>query len=85
MATGAESEQQASHVVVVFGRRGGAAADPVEDVGVGTVEQGLVAVEFSLVKPGEVLVGKAAENQVALARSAMPGPEQQALAANLGG
>ena len=58
----AESEEQAGHVVIVFGGWGGAAGDPVEDVGVGTVEQSLVAVEFRLVKAGQVRIGKAAEN-----------------------
>ena len=80
----AEGEQQAGHVVVVFGGRRGAAGDPVEDVGVGAVEQRLVAVELRLVKPGEMRIGKAAEDQVALARAAVPGAEQQPLAANLG-
>ena len=70
--------------MVVFGRRGRAAGDPVEDVRVGAIEQGLVAVELTPVKSGEVRIGKAAENQIALARPAMPGSKQQALAANLG-
>ncbi len=70
--------------MVVFGGRRGAAGDPIEDVGVGAVEEGLVAVELRLVKSGEVSVGEAAEDQVALARAAMPGTEQQPLAANLG-
>ena len=70
--------------MVVFGGRRGAAGDPVEDVGVGAVEEGLVAIELRLVKPGEMSVGETAEDQVALARAAMPGTEQQPLAANLG-
>ena len=70
--------------MVVFGGRRGAAGDPIEDVGVGAVEQRLVAVELRLVKPGEMSIGKAAEDQVALARAAVPGTEQQPLAANLG-
>ena len=77
-------EEEAGHVVVVFGGRRGAAGDPIEDVGVGAVEEGLVAVEQRLVKPGEVSVGEAAEDQVALARAAVPGTEQQPLAANFG-
>ena len=79
-----KESEEAGHVVVVFGRRRGAAGDPVEDVGVGAVEQRLVAVELSLVEPGEMRVGKAAEDQVALARAAVPGTERQPLAANLG-
>jgi hypothetical protein len=39
-------------------------------------------VELRLVKPGEMSVGEAAEDQVALARPAVPGTEQQPLAAN---
>ena len=70
--------------MVVFGGRRGAAGDPIEDVGVGAVEQRLVMVELRLVKPGEMSVGEAAEDQVALPRAAMPGTEQQPLAANLG-
>ena len=70
--------------MVVFGGRRGAAADPIEDVGIGAVEQRLVAVELGLVKPGEMRIGETAEDQIALARPAMPGAEQQPLAANLG-
>lgn len=68
--------------MVVFGGRGGAAGGPVEDVGVGAVEQRLVSVELHLVKPGEMRIGETAEDQVALARPAVPGAEQQPLAAN---
>ena len=63
---------------------GCAAADPIEQIGVGAFEQRLVAVELGHVEPGEMGLGKAAENQVALARAAVPGPEQQALAADVG-
>ena len=80
-----ESKKQAGDVVVVFGRRGRSAGDPIEDVGVGAIEQGLKAVELTLIKSGQVRIGKAAENQIALARSAMPGSKQKALAANLAG
>ncbi len=68
--------------MVVFGGRRGAAGDPIEDVGVGAVEQRLVTVELRLVKPGEMSIGETAEDQVALARAAVPGAEQQPLAAN---
>jgi hypothetical protein len=78
----AEGNEKAGYVVVVFGRRRGAAGDPIEDVGVGAVEQRLVAIELRLVKPGEMRVGEAAEDQVALARPAMPGTEQKSFAAN---
>ena len=70
--------------MVVFGGRRGAAGDPIEDVSIGAVEQRLVAVELRLVKPSQMRIGEAAEDQVALARPAVPGTEQQPLAANLG-
>jgi hypothetical protein len=61
--------------VVVFGREGDTAGDPIENVDIGTVEQGLEAIELRLVKLGEVLIGEAPEDQVGLARAAMPGSE----------
>ena len=70
--------------MVVFGGRRGPAGDPIEDVGIGAVEERLVVVELRVVKPGEMRIGEAAEDQVALARPAVPGTEQQPLAANLG-
>jgi len=70
--------------VVVFGGRRGSAGDPIEDVGIGAVEQRLVAVELRLGKPGEMRIGEAPEDKVALARPAVPGAEQQSFAANLG-
>ena len=68
--------------MVVLGWRRGAAGDPIEDVGIGAVEERLVAIELRLVKPGEMSIGETTEDQVALARAAMPGTEQQPLAAN---
>ena len=70
--------------MVVFGGRRGAAGDPIEDVSIGAVEERLVVVELRVVKPGEMRIGETAEDQVALARPAVPGTEQQPLAANLG-
>ena len=78
----AESEKQPGHIVVVFGRRRGAVRHPIEDVGIGAVEQGLVAVELSRVEARKMGVSKAAEDQVGLARAAVPGSEQQPLAAD---
>jgi hypothetical protein len=80
----AVGEEEARHVIIKFRGRGGAAGNPIEDVGVGAVEQGLVAVELIFREPGEMGIGKAAEYQVALARATVPGAERQALAANLG-
>jgi len=70
--------------MVVFGGWGGAAGHPVEDVGIGAVEERLVAVELRLVKPGEIRIGKPTEDQVTLPCPPVPGTEQQPLAANLG-
>jgi hypothetical protein len=70
--------------VVMIGWRGLAAADPIKNVSIGAVEQRLVTVELSLVKPGEMSVGKAAKNQVALSRPAVPGTEEQPLPTNFG-
>jgi len=70
--------------VVVFGRRNSAVRDPVENIGVRTIEQRLVTIELRFVKAGQMLIGETAEDQIALARAAMPGTKQQPLAANLG-
>jgi hypothetical protein len=81
--TDIERKKEAGHVVVVFRGRAGAAGHPVKDVGVGAVEQSFVAVELSVVKAGQMGIRKAPEDQVALPRAAVPGTEQQPLAANL--
>ena len=70
--------------MVVRGRRDRAAGDPIEDVGVGAVEQRLEKVELRLVESGKMSIGKAAEDKIALLRSPMPGTEQKPLAANVG-
>jgi hypothetical protein len=72
----AEGDEEASYIVVVPRGYGGTAADPIENIGVGTVEQVLEAIELRLVKLGQVLIGEAPEDQIALARAAMPGSEQ---------
>ena len=69
--------------MVMLGRRDGTAGDPVEEVGIGAFEQHLVAVELILVEAGEVGIGKAPEDQVALPRAAMPGTEREPLAAGV--
>ncbi len=78
----AVGEEEAGYVVVVLGGRRGAAGNPIEYVGVGAVEERLIVVELRRVKPSKVSVGETAEDQVALARAAVPGTKQQALAAN---
>ena len=59
--------------MVVLWRRLGLARDPIEDVGVGAVEQCLVAIELAIVKPRQMRISKSAEDQVALLRPAVPG------------
>ena len=61
--------------MVMLGRRADAAGDPVEKVGIRAFEQCLVAVDLGIVKTGKMGIGKAAEDQVAFSRPAMPGTE----------
>ena len=69
--------------MVMLGRWGGAAGDPVEKISIGAFEQCLVTVELAVVKAAEMRVGKAAEDQVALPGAAMPGTEREPLPANV--
>jgi len=48
--------------VVVLERRRGAAADPIENVGIRAVQERLVAVELSFVKAGQIGVRKATKD-----------------------
>ena len=61
--------------MVVLRRRLGPARDPVENIGIGAVEQRLIAIELAIVESRQMRVGKSAEDQVALARPAVPGTE----------
>jgi len=67
----------------MLGWRGGTAGNPVEEIRVGAFEQCLVAAELVIVELGEMGIGKAAENEVALPRPAMPGTERKPLAADV--
>ena len=69
--------------MVMLGRWGGAAGDPVEKISIGAFEQCLVTVELVIVESGEVGVGKATEKEVALPRPAVPGAEREPLAADV--
>ena len=69
--------------MVVLRRWPSPARDPIENVGVGAVEQCLVAIELAVIEPGEVGIGKTAKDQVAFSCPAVPGTEQQPLAADL--
>src|SRR6267154_859245 len=80
----AEGEQQLGHVVIEFGRWPSPGVDPVEQLGIGAFEQCLESVELRHVEAGEMGFGKRAEDQIGLARAAVPGAEQQPLAANVG-
>ena len=71
--------------MVMLRRRGCATGDPIEEIGVGAFEQRLVAVELAVVELGEVGIGKAAKDEVALPRPAMPGAEREPLAADVRG
>src|SRR6185436_14190591 len=65
------------HRGVVLGRHIGDAGDPGQEIGLDRIEQMLVLVEFGVVERLDMLVGKAAHDQIRLAGAAMPGPEQQ--------
>ena len=71
--------------MIVLYRQRRPAADPVEQIGVIAFEQPFITIELVGIKAIEVRLGKAAKNQVALARSTVPRPEQQAFAAEIGG
>src|SRR5258706_5422898 len=76
--------QHPHHVVVVCRRRRAAAGDPIEQIGVGAIEQGFESVQLH----GAELIGgpfgERTEDQVDFLCAAMPAAKQQALAADLG-
>jgi hypothetical protein len=82
-ARGAEAAQQPHDVMIVLGRRPTAAQDPLEQIGVGAIEQSLEPVELGAVEAHEGRFGERAEDEVVLLRPAMPGAEQQAPAADI--
>ena len=73
----------AGHGGVELRRRRRDAVEPVKDFGVGTVEQGLEFAQFRIVERAEMRFGKGAEDQIGLARAAMPGAVEEPLAANV--
>src|SRR6266704_3194674 len=79
----AKGEQQPGHVGVVFGRRRGAAGDPVEEIGIRAFEESLVAAELRIVESGEIRLGERAEDQIGFARAAVPRAEEEPLAADV--
>ena len=83
MARGAEVAQQPHDVMIVLGRRPAATQDPVEQIGVGAIEQSLEPVELVTIEAHEGRFGERAEDEVVLLRPTMPGAEQQAPAADI--
>jgi len=75
--------QQTHHVVVVLFGRSEATDDPVEQVRIGALEQGLETVELRAVEICEIDIGKPAKNEVAFLRPAMPAPKQEAPVADI--
>jgi hypothetical protein len=78
-----EDSQQADYVVIIFFRGRATANDPVEQIGVGAIEQRFEAVELRAVEAYETGVGESAEDEINLKRPAMPGPKQETPAANV--
>jgi hypothetical protein len=70
--------------VVIFFRWCEAADDPIEQIGIGSIEQGFEPVELVRVKPREVSLRERAENKVAFLRAPVPAPEQEPLVADIG-
>ena len=83
MAAGAETTQQAHHVVIMFRRRRDADHDPVEQVGISTIEQSFEPLDLRDVEVSQMGLGKSAKYEIALLRSAIPAPEQQPPAADV--
>jgi len=61
--------------VVVFLWWCEASDDPIEQIGIGTVEQSFQPVELGVVEISEMGLGKSADYETALLSSAMPAPE----------
>jgi hypothetical protein len=78
-----EASQQTHHIVVVFLRWWETADDPVEQIGIGTIEQSFESVELRAVEVSEMDFGKSAEDEIALLGSPMPTSEQQPPASDM--
>ena len=79
----AEIAQKAHHIMVVLDRWRRDAEDPVEQVRVGAIEQGLEAIELNTVELRKGRLGKRTENQVAFLCPAIPAAKQQPSAADI--
>jgi hypothetical protein len=83
MSLGAETAQQLHHVMVMFWRGITDAEYPIEQIGVGTIEQRLEPAELAAIQTFEERLGKRTEDDITLLRAAMPAPEQKPPAANI--
>ena len=72
-----EGSQQAHHIVLIFLRWRDADHDPVEQIGISTIEQSFKSLDLRDVEVGQMGLGKSAKYEIALLRSPMPAPEQQ--------
>jgi len=72
-----EGSQQAHHVVLIFFRWRDADDDPVEQIGIGTIEQSFESLDLRDVEVSQMGLGKSAAYEIALLRSPMPAPKQQ--------
>ena len=82
-ALGTEAAQQLHHVMIMFRRRIADTEYPVEQIGVGAIEQCLESPELVAVQRLERVLCKRTENKVALLRPAMPTAKQQPPATDL--
>jgi hypothetical protein len=78
-----EAAKPAHHVVIVFRRQRGAAQDPVEQVRVGAIEQGLELIQLAGVQIREDPLGEGTEDEVKFLGAAMPAPKQDSPAAQV--
>jgi hypothetical protein len=83
MSLDAETAEQLHHVMIMFWRRIADAEYPVEQIGVGAIEQRLKSPELIAVQSLEGVLSERAEYEVALLRPAMPAPKQEAPAADI--
>jgi hypothetical protein len=83
MVARAEATQQAHHIVIMLWRRRAAAEDPIEKLGVGTVEQRFEPVELDPVQAPDGRLRERAEDEVTLLGPTMPASEQQPPAADI--
>src|SRR3954454_9638414 len=82
-ARGAEIAQKAHHVMIMLWRRRADAEDPVEQIGVGAIEQRFESVELRSVQALEWPLDKRAEDEITLLCPAVPALEPQPPAADI--